>query len=244
MPECGRVPVQRVAELPSARGTRLRERRGYRRRGDGLLPPCVRVEHAARAWTGSGRLVLTRIGLRARAASRGHAIGAVEQVGQGYVRRLIPMIRVVFMCGPAGSGKSTVARRMEADGFVRLSFDQEAWGRGIRHMPLTDDAHREIEIELRRRLVDLVEDGREVVLDFSFWSRAMREEWRHVLEPFGVVPETIYLSTDRETCLRRVASRSRSHSDDFALDTATAARYFDHFEPPTPDEGPVTVLVV
>ena len=154
------------------------------------------------------------------------------------------MVRVVFMCGPAGSGKSTVARRMEADGFVRLSFDQEAWGRGIRHMPLTDDAHREIEIELRRRLVDLVEDGREVVLDFSFWSRAMREEWRHVLEPFGVVPETIYLSTDREACLRRVASRRRSHSDDFALDTATAARYFDHFEPPTPDEGPVTVLVV
>ena len=154
------------------------------------------------------------------------------------------MARVVFMCGPAGSGKSTVARRMEADGFVRLSFDQEAWRRGIRYMPLADYANREIEIQLRRRLVGLVEGGHEVVLDFSFWSRAMREEWRQVLEPFGVVPETIYLPTDRATCLRRVEARGRTHDGDFALDAATAATYFDHFETPDPDEGPVIVLEV
>ncbi len=56
-------------------------------------------------------------------------------------------------------------------------------------MPLTDDAHREIEMQLRRRLVDLVVGGHDVVLDFSFWSRAVRDEWRRVLEPFRVVPE-------------------------------------------------------
>jgi gluconate kinase len=41
------------------------------------------------------------------------------------------MGRVIFMCGPAGSGKSTVARQYEHQGMVRLSFDQEAWSRGI-----------------------------------------------------------------------------------------------------------------
>jgi dephospho-CoA kinase len=30
------------------------------------------------------------------------------------------------MCGPAGSGKSTVARQFERQGMIRLSFDQEA----------------------------------------------------------------------------------------------------------------------
>lgn len=146
------------------------------------------------------------------------------------------------MCGPAGAGKSTIARSLEEAGFVRLSFDKEAWDRGIRHMPLADDAHRDIEARLQRRLNDLVSDGCDVVLDFSFWSRAMREKWRRALEPLGVIPETIYLATDRDTCLERVAARGRAHGDDFVLDAATAATYFDHFELPTPDEGPIRVI--
>ena len=168
---------------------------------------------------------------------------AVEGVMRVHACRLGHMVSVVFMCGPAGSGKSTVARHMEEEGFVRLSFDQEAWARGIRHMPLPEDVHRDIENRLRRRLVELVVDGRDVVLDFSFWSRAMRNEWRRVLEPFGVTPEVIYLSTDRATCLGRVAARTRAHGDDFVLDATTAAAYFDHFEPPDLGEGLVTVVV-
>ena len=39
------------------------------------------------------------------------------------------MGRVIFMCGSAGSGKSTVARQPEQQGMTRLSFDQEARSR-------------------------------------------------------------------------------------------------------------------
>ena len=63
------------------------------------------------------------------------------------------MGRVIFMRGPAGSGKSTVARRYEQQGMTRLSFDQEAWSRGITTMPPPPDVHREIEDVLRTRLV-------------------------------------------------------------------------------------------
>jgi len=52
---------------------------------------------------------------------------------------------------------------------------------------------------LRVRLLELVASGADVVLDFSFWSRRMREDYRDLLEPTGVVPETVYLATDRET---------------------------------------------
>jgi shikimate kinase len=62
------------------------------------------------------------------------------------------MGRVIFMCGPAGSGKSTVARRYEQQGMARLSFDQEAWSRGITTMPLPQDVRRDIERVLRARL--------------------------------------------------------------------------------------------
>jgi predicted kinase len=152
------------------------------------------------------------------------------------------MGRVVFMCGPAGSGKSTVARGYEQQGMTRLSFDQEAWSRGITAMPLPPEVHRDIEDVLRARLVELVRDGADVVVDFSFWSRVMREEYRELLRPLGVVPETVYLATDRATVLRRIAARAAGDGDDFAVSAELAAFYFDHFEPPTAEEGPLTVI--
>jgi predicted kinase len=152
------------------------------------------------------------------------------------------MGRVIFMCGPAGSGKSTVARQYERQGMTRLSFDQEAWARGIRAMPLPQDVHRDIERVLRARLADLVRAGADVVLDFSFWSRRTRDEYRELLRTLGVEPETVYLATDRATVLRRIAARAARDGDDFAISTELAAFYFDHFEVPTAAEGPLTVM--
>jgi predicted kinase len=152
------------------------------------------------------------------------------------------MGRVIFMCGPAGSGKSTVARQYEQQGMVRLSFDQEAWSRGITTMPLPEEVRREIECVLRARLADLVRAGSDVVLDFSFWSRHMRDEYREFLKPFGVVPQTVYLATDRATVLQRIGARVTRDGDDFTISAELAAFYFDHFEIPTAAEGPLTVI--
>jgi predicted kinase len=152
------------------------------------------------------------------------------------------MGRVIFMCGPAGSGKSTAARQYERQGMVRLSFDQEAWSRGITAMPLPEDVRRDIEQLLRARLADLVRAGSDVVLDFSFWSRRVRDEYREFLRPLGVVPETVYLATDRATVLQRIAARAARGGDDFKLSRELAATYFDHFEVPTAAEGPLTIM--
>lgn len=152
----------------------------------------------------------------------------------------VAMSRVIFMCGPAGSGKSTIAHRYEADGMVRLSVDAEAWVRGHRNMPLPEDEHAEIVAELHRRLLKCVADGRDVVLDLSFWSRAMRDEWRALLAPTRVVPEIVRVRARRETALARIAARAAAGADDFRLPEELAARYYDHFEPPGTDEGAVT----
>lgn len=152
------------------------------------------------------------------------------------------MSRVVFMCGPSGAGKTAYARRLEAEGLTRLSYDVEMWRRGITSLPLTPDIRAEVETDLRARLLQLVADGADVVLDFAFWSRAMRDDWRAVLVPAGVVPETIYLATDRATVLQRLGERRGSHSDDYVVPDDLAAHHFDHFEPPSDEEGPLTVI--
>ncbi len=125
---------------------------------------------------------------------------------------------------------------------TRLSFDAEMWRLGISTVPLPPDVRAEIEAGLRDRLLELVAAGTDVVLDFSFWSRRMREDYRDLLAPTGVVPETIYLATDRATVLDRMRSRSGRDADDFVLGEDLVAQYFDHFEPPTSDEGPLTVV--
>lgn len=86
------------------------------------------------------------------------------------------------------------------------------------------------------------EAGTGVVLDSSFWSRRMREDHRSLLEPLGVVPETVYLATDRQTVLARLRARRGSHGDDYVGPGELAAHHVDHFEPPTPDEGPLEVI--
>ena len=106
---------------------------------------------------------------------------------------------------------------------VRLSFDTEAWKRGIRSAPFPADVRSSIEEELLTRLRSYVESGASVVLDFSFWSRKMRDDYRRFVNSLGVDPETIYLATPREVVLKRIRERSGSDSDEFVLPEALAA---------------------
>jgi predicted kinase len=152
------------------------------------------------------------------------------------------MSRVIFMCGPAGSGKSTIARQFEAEGMGRLSIDGEAWRLGHRSMPLPESDREQIESELRRRLVELVAAGTDVVLDLSFWSRRMRDDYRALVRSAGAEPETVYLATPRDVALGRVRERRQAHADDFQLTEEEAATYFDQFEIPTADEGPLRIV--
>lgn len=150
--------------------------------------------------------------------------------------------RVVFMCGPSGSGKTTYARELERGGMVRLSFDTEMWRRGITTLPAPQQAMIEIEVDLRERLLQLVAENRDVVLDFPFSTRALRDDYRALLAATGVVPETVYLATDRDVVLERLRSRRDAHGDDLRLADAQGQEHFDGFEPPIPEEGPLIVV--
>ena len=149
--------------------------------------------------------------------------------------------RVVMMCGPGGAGKTTYAKRLEREGWMRLSFEVEFWDRGITAMP-SAEVVAVVAADLKTRLLRHVSAGNDVVLDFGFWLRRQRDEFRALLAPHGVVPETVYIATSLETILSRVGDRHGRWADDWPLSEQTATEYFERFEPPMPEEGPLEVV--
>lgn len=146
------------------------------------------------------------------------------------------------MCGPAGSGKSTVAQQLAGQGLTRLSFDEESFQRGIVEHPLPQAVHDEIEQALLQRLLLLLRQNKDVVLDYSFWSRAMRDRYKAILVPFGIAPEIFYVMTPKAVVLQRLQRRTGTASHEIKLSAEDAARYYDHFEAPTADEGRITII--
>ncbi|WP_258727015.1 GNAT family N-acetyltransferase [Cellulomonas sp. NS3] len=220
--------------------------RGYAARAVGLL--CTWLGAATDAATVVLRIDADNAPSLGVACDPGLRRAGLVRVGpgpDGLVHHALPLrraARVALACGPAGSGKSTLAGRLERAGFVRLSFDEEAWRRGHRDHPLPAHVAAAVHDVLRARLVAHVRAGRDVVVDTSFWSRASRDSYRALVAPVGVVPVTYHLATPREEVLRRLAARTGAGPDDVVVPAELARAHVDGFEVPTPDEGPLVVL--
>lgn len=152
--------------------------------------------------------------------------------------------RVVLMCGVAGSGKSTYARALEEEGWLRLSIDVAAWQRGHRELPLSVELTDDIRAQQRQALVHAVREGRDVVVDYSFWSRAQRDDYRRLARDAGAEVEVAYCPAHPETARRRIERRNDGprSPDTYTVEAETLSSYLEGFEAPGPDETDVRVI--
>ncbi|MER7767374.1 ATP-binding protein [Kitasatospora sp. NPDC096140] len=147
---------------------------------------------------------------------------------------------VVLMCGLPGAGKTTYALGLVRRGYVRLSIDEAVWRRlGGRDagVVLSEEAFdrlkEEVRAEQRLELVELVRSGSDVVVDYSFWSRAARDDYKALVESHGGRWELIHLKADRATLEQRLAVRNgREGANAVTVGAELFARYLAHFEEP------------
>ncbi|WP_460624161.1 AAA family ATPase [Kineococcus endophyticus] len=147
---------------------------------------------------------------------------------------------VVLLCGMVGAGKTTFATRLEREGYVRLSIDEELWSRFGRYgldypTEVYDEYSHVAEHVLLDRLRSLVAQGRDVVVDFGFWSRASRDRYKRVVQEMGARWRLVHLDVPRDVLLRRLAVRSSRFDANaaFPIDAATLDGFLARFEPPS-----------
>ncbi len=162
---------------------------------------------------------------------------------RSWTRYLREVSRLVLMCGLAGAGKSTYARTLQARGWTRFSIDAGAWEMGFtgaEAVPATVSA--EIRARQRTAIADALDAGDDVVVDYSLWSRALRDEYRELGRVHGATVEVVFLDSDDALVRSRLAMRRGSHPDDVIVDDDLFDRYVQSFEAPGPDERDVTVI--
>ncbi|WP_226674908.1 AAA family ATPase [Mesobacillus jeotgali] len=153
---------------------------------------------------------------------------------------------VVMMCGVAGSGKTTFSKQLEKEGFVRLSIDEEIWathGRYGLDFPIEKIEEYKVEAEnkLRNLLIELISDKKPVVIDFSFWQRAKREQYKQLIEESGGKWKLIYLKVHPDELRERLkVPNKRFDANAFPVTEELLNSYLNGFEAPK-DEGEIII---
>lgn len=125
------------------------------------------------------------------------------------------MIKVIMMCGICGSGKTTYAKQKEKEGYVRLSIDEEMWKTyGRKGIDYPNEQYEKlseiVEMALQKELLSLIQQGKQVVLDFSFWNKANRAYYKRLIEKAGGTPELVYMKASKGTLQKRLDKRNQS----------------------------------
>lgn len=151
---------------------------------------------------------------------------------------------IVLLCGQSFSGKSTLGRQLgEALPAEVIALDDLNAERGLTSgagIPV-EEWGRTHEIAYDRTRTEL-RAGRSVVIDDTSSPRFLRDRWRDVGRLAGAPVTLVYVDTPIEvSTARHAANRSGPTRPDVAEDVLND--HLDGFEPPEPDEHPVTVAL-
>ncbi len=144
------------------------------------------------------------------------------------------------MVGLPCSGKTTLARKIEQEwSALRLTPDEwqvALFGQDAEE-PEHDARHSLIEAMLWKIASRALELGTNVILDFGFWAREEREDFRLRAKQLGASSEIHFLDVPEDELLRRLAERnSRPARESFQISEAAMKPWIAFFQRPTPDE--------
>jgi predicted kinase len=145
-----------------------------------------------------------------------------------------------LMVGLPCSGKTMLAKKLEHERLaLRLTPDE--WQIGLfgqdAKEPEHDARHSFIEAMLWNIASRAFELGTNVILDYGFWAREEREDYRLRAKRHGASSEIHYLDVPEEELLRWLAVRnSQPSQESFQISEESMKPWIEFFQKPTPEE--------
>ena len=140
--------------------------------------------------------------------------------------------RLIILCGLPGSGKTTLARRLErATHAVRLCPDE--WMADLEIDPYDEGFRARLEARFTRLALALLARGQRVILEYGVWTRAERDEKRAEARSIGVPIDLYYLNPPLEEIWRRLDARNQNPTHGtVTISRADFDRYATLFQAP------------
>jgi predicted kinase len=145
-----------------------------------------------------------------------------------------------LICGLPCSGKTTLAKTLERErSALRPAPDEwitRLYGADISGAAL-DSARAPVEAVLWDLAAQVPVLGLDVILEYGFWNRREREQFRTRAAKLGARSELHFTNAPEDELLRRLANRNvQLPPDTFWVDEARLRGWFQLFEPPDTDE--------
>ena len=157
------------------------------------------------------------------------------------------MAKVWLICGKICSGKTWYARKLrESTHAVILSTDEVTWDLIDNEQGESYDAFaKRVNRYLRKKAVEIVRAGANVILDWGFWTREDRRDISDFLTEQGIDFEWHYVSIDDERWKRNIMERNGRIEQgipgpDFYVDEGLLKKLESMFA--VPDENEMDVI--
>ena len=158
------------------------------------------------------------------------------------------MAKAILICGKICSGKSRYARQLKRSvNAVILSTDEATYDLILNEQgDFYNVFAARVNRYLRKKVVEIVKAGANVILDWGFWTASDRREISEFLTLQDIAFEWHYLDTDEALWRRNIEERNRhvtsgEGGSDFYVDEGLLAKLLSRFEVPLPSEIDVWV---
>lgn len=138
------------------------------------------------------------------------------------------------MCGIPLSGKSTYAKVLQSQGWVRVSIDDLRLA--LHGQVYKAEAEPQVWAIAELMVRSLLKSGHKVIVDTTNRTRERRRRWRRVAKEFGLTLEIYQVNTDYETCKARNKVLKRLPQD-------ILKQIHKEYEKPTLNEGTIINVI-